>query len=140
MLPPQTTKETMMSQDEMTDEYAELLAFFKRGSSYDVLQSRQGGGWGTAWTVAPCDVHASERAAWMLRRMGARDVRHARRARLRTEACGVQGVMVVTDLPERLQAVLRLADGSVLNGLPYLSDAALAALEVAFTPPSETAV
>ena len=123
-----------MNQDEITQELAELLAFFGRGSSYDVMQARQGTGWGSAWTFAPCDVHAAERAAWMLRRMGVGEVRHARRARLRTEAYGVQRVMVVTDLPERLQAVLRLADGSVLNGLPYLTDAALAALEAAFVP------
>lgn len=127
-----------MSQDEMKEKgLLELLAFFQRGSSYDVLQARQGNGWGGAWTFAPCDVHAAEKAAWMMRRIGARHVRHARRARLRTEAAEVQRVMIVTDLPERLQAVLRIADGSVLNGLPYLADESTAALEAAFAPSAE---
>ncbi len=124
-----------MSQDEITDKgLMELLAFFQRGSSYDVLQARQSNGWGDAWTFAPCDVHAAEKAAWMLRRMGAQEVRHARRARLRTDDDKVQKVMVVTDLPERLQAVLKIADGSVLRGLPYLADESMAALEAAFAP------
>jgi len=130
-----------MSQDETIEELAELLAFFKRGSSYDVMQARQGTGWGSAWTFAPCDVHAAERAAWMLRRMGVREVRHARRARLRVRTDGAQGtvqqVMVVTDLPARLQIVLHLTDGCAVGGLQYLTDAALAALEGAFVSSSE---
>lgn len=124
----------MMYQDETMKEMSELLAFFKRGSTYDVLQARHDSGWGSAWTFAPCDVHAAEKAAWMLRRMGAREVRHARRARLRTGTEEAQKVMVVTDLPERLQAVLRIADGCVLSDLPYLADESTTALEAAFTP------
>ena len=129
-----------MNQDETIKELAELLAFFQRGSSYDVLQARQGSEWGAAWTFAPCDVHAAEKAAWMLRRTGVREIRHARRARLRTPTHAVQRVVVITNIPGRTQVVLRLADGCAIVSVPYLSDAALAALEAAFTPPSETAV
>lgn len=127
-----------MNQNEIADKgLLELLAFFQRGSSYDVLQAHQGNGWGGAWTFAPCDVHAAEKAAWMLRRAGAREVRHTRRARLFTGAGNVQKVMVVTDLPKRLQAVLRIADGCVLSGLPYLADESVVALESAFAPSAE---
>jgi len=128
-----------MNQDEMK-ELAELLAFFNRGSSYDVLQAREGSGWGSAWTFAPCDVHAAEKAGWMLRRMGVRELRHARRARLRLRADAVERVMIVTNLPERDQAILRLVDGCAVGGLPYLSDHALAALEEAFVPSAEKTV
>lgn len=130
-----------MSQDEMAEKgLQELLAFFQRGSSYDVLQARHGSEWGAAWTFAPCDVHAAEKAAWMLRRTGVREIRHARRARLRVRANAVERVVIVTELPERGQVVILLGDGCVIGSLPYLKDDALAALEAAFAPSAEITV
>lgn len=117
---------------------ADLLAFYGRGNTADILQAREGEGWGAAWTFAPCEVHAAEKAAWMILRMhrGSRPtVRHARRARLhdrQRQAADV--VVVVTELPERAQAVTRIDDGVTIRVDAYLVDDALAALEAALAP------
>ncbi len=120
-----------MNQDEMK-EFAELRTFYQRGSSYDVMQIRESGGWGAAWTFAPCDVHAAEKAGWMLRRMGTKEMRHARRARLHTRTDENQSVVIVTNFPARTQVILRMTDGRSVRDMPYLEDAALAALEASF--------
>jgi len=112
------------------DEAARFCAFFRR-SRYDVLQARHGDGWGPSWTFAPCDPRAAARAGLMLRRAGAREVRHARRARLLIRPGEFVDTVVITELPFRLQTVLRLADGSGLHSLPYLRDESLQALEEA---------
>lgn len=112
------------------DEAAHFCAFCRR-SRYDVIQARRGDGWGPIWTFAPCDPKAAARAALMLRRMGAREVRHARRARLRLRPEAPVEVVVVTELPARLQFVFRLADGLELQGMAYLRDESLWALEEA---------
>ena len=132
-------QDEMINQNNMIKEFEELLAFFNRGSSYDLLQARQGDGWGSAWTFAACDIHAAEKAAWMLRRIDVRKVRHARRARLRVQIGDFQRVVIITTLPERVQAILRLADGCRIENVEYLQDDALTALEAAFTTASETA-
>ena len=116
----------------------QLCAFFSR-SRYDIIQARQGDGWGPVWTYAPCDPRAAAKAAQMLLKMHRGDppqVRHARRARLRDRQRRVDtNVVVVTTLPERTQAVMRIDDGVTIRVNAYLQDEALAALEAALTPP-----
>lgn len=116
---------------------ADLLAFYGRGNTADILQAREGEGWGAAWTFAPCEVHAAEKAAWMILRMhrGSRPtVRHARRARLHDRQRQTADVVVVTELPEHTQAVTRIDDGVTIRVDAYLVDDALAALEAALAP------
>lgn len=117
---------------------ADLLAFYTRGNTADIIQVRGGQDWGAVWTFAPCDVHTAEKAAWMILRMhrGSRSaVRHVRRARLHDRyRQATADVMVVTTFPERTQAVTRIEDGLTICVNVYLEDDALAALESALTP------
>ena len=111
----------------------QLCTFFSR-SRYDIIQARQGDGWGPVWTFAPCDPRAAAKTAQMLLKMHRGSqlrVRHARRARLRDRQCATsRDVIIVTDLPARVQQeVLGVADGIVLRVDVYLQDDALAALE-----------
>ena len=112
------------------DEAARFCAFCRR-SRYDVVQARHGDEWGPPWTFAPCDPRAAARAALMLQRIGAREVRHARRARLRLRPEAPLEVVVVTELPARVQFVFRLTDGLEVHGIMYLHDESLQALEEA---------
>lgn len=112
------------------DEVARFCAFFRR-SRYDVVQARHGDGWGPPWTFAPCDPRATARAALMLRRMGAREVRHARRVLLRLRPEVTSEVVVVTELPARRQYVFGLTDGLEVHGIMYLHDESLQELEEA---------
>ena len=116
----------------MTDQndYVALVKFFQH-SRYDMIQARTDSGWGHAWTFAPCDVRAAEQAGRMMRRLGARQVRHSRRARLRGVGEGVVEALVVTVLPVRDQTVLHLEDGSRRSVSCLLSDECLEALEAA---------
>ena len=112
--------------------YLGLLNFFQH-SRYDVLQGRTDNGWGPAWTFAPCDIRAAEQAGRMMRRLGARQVRHSRRARLRGNGEGVVEALVVTVLPGREQTVLHLEDGSRRSVNCFISDECLEALAAALT-------
>lgn len=112
------------------NEVAHFCAFYRR-SRYDMVQARHEEGWGPPWTFAPCDPSAAARSALMLRRAGVREFRHARRARLRLRPGEFVDAVVITELPLRLQIVLRLADGSTVHSLPYLRDESLQALEEA---------
>lgn len=110
----------------------QLRAFFGR-SRYDIIQARQSDGcWGSIWTFAPCDPRAAAKAARMLLRMHEGkplQVRHARRARLHDRQHHVNtDVVVMTELPERTQEVIGLADGIALRVPLYLQDDALTAL------------
>lgn len=125
-VPPQRIK-TMTDQND----YAALVKFFQH-SRYDMLQAHTHSGWGPAWTFAPCDIRAAEHAGRMMRRLGARQVRHSRRARLRGVGQGVE-VLVVTVLPGSEQTVLHLKDGSLRSVNCFLSDECLEALEAALT-------
>ncbi len=110
------------------NESAQFCAFFRR-SRYDIVQAREGDGWGSPWTIVPCDPRAAVQAALMLRQAGVRDFRHARRAHLSRRPGEFVDAVVITELPLRLQVILRLADGSEIYSLPYLSDECLQALE-----------
>lgn len=118
----------------MTDQnnYLALVKFFQH-SRYDVLQARTDSGWGPVWTFAPCDVRAAEQAGRMMRRLGAHQVRHSRRARLRGNGKGVVEALIVTVLPGKEQTVLHLGDGSRRSVNGFLSDECLEALEAALT-------
>ena len=111
----------------------QLCAFFGR-SRYDIIQARQGDSWGPVWTFAPCEAKAAQKAGQMLLKMHRGkplQVRHARRARLRDRQRQVAtDVIVVTELPERVQEVIGLDDGIALRVPLYLQDDALAALEM----------
>ena len=116
---------------------ADLLAFYTRGNTADIIQVRRSQDWGAVWTFAPCDVHTAEKAAWMILRMhrGSRSaVRHVRRARLHDRHRQAADVVVVTELPERAQAVTRIDDGVTIRVDAFLQDDALAALEAALAP------
>ena len=109
----------------------QLCAFFQR-SRYDIIQVRQKDGWGPLWTFPPCDIHGARKAARMLLKMNGGEplrVRHARRARLRDRHQTATDVVVVTELPERVQGVFSLENATVLRVEVYLQDDALAALE-----------
>jgi len=112
------------------DEAARFCAFFRR-SRYDVVQARHGDGWGPPWTFAPCDPRAAAQAGLLSQRMGAREVRHARRAHLRLRPEAPFEVVIVTELPARRQCVFRLVDGLEFHGIMYLHDESLQALEEA---------
>ena len=111
----------------------QLCAFFRR-SRYDTIQAREGDGWGPVWTFAPCDVKAAQKAGQMLLKMHQGEplrVRHARRARLRDRQRQIAtDVIVVTELPERVQTVAGIDDGIVIRVDAYLEDETLAALDV----------
>ena len=114
----------------------QLCAFFRR-SRYDVIQARQDDGWGPLFSFAPCDARAAQKAGQMLARMHRKEqlrVRHARRVRLHNRHRNVDtDVVVVTDLPERVQEVVGLENGLALRINLYLQDDALAALEAELT-------
>ena len=116
----------------------QLCSFFRR-SRYDLVQTREGDGWGTVWTFPPCDAKAAQNAARMLRRMHRTEplrVRYARRARVHDRhRQGDTDVVVVTALPERVQEVIGLEDGTLLRVNAFLEDDALAALEAALALP-----
>lgn len=118
----------------------EQLCAFSQRSRYDIIQASQGDGWGPVWTFAPCDSRAAARAAQMLLKMYQVEslrVRHARRARLRDRQRQVAtDVIVVTELPERVQTVVGVENGIVIRVNAYLEDEALAALEAALVPRS----
>ena len=113
------------------DEAARFCAFHRR-SRYDIIQARQEDAWGTSWTFAPCNPKAAEQVALMLKRMGVRRVRHSRRARLIVHPGEHIEAVVTTELPERQQTVLRLADAFEFRGLVFLRDDCLLLLEEAF--------
>ena len=123
---------------EQTD-LADLLAFYRHGNTADIIQAREGNGWGAVWTFTPCDVHAAERAAWMVQRLQKDTraaVRHARRAILhdRSRKANADVVVVTQLLVKRTQAVARIDDGILIRVDAYLEDDALAALEAALGP------
>lgn len=64
--PPKDKRKRMSDNQTKPSDMADLLAFYRRGNTADILQAREGKGWGAAWTFAPCDVHAAEKAAWMI--------------------------------------------------------------------------
>ncbi len=116
---------------DVVEDGADLCAFFRRSRNagrYEVIQARGKAGWGIAWTFAARDVHAAERAGWMMRRFlnsVAVPVRHACLVRLRTtqasrEIAEAVDVVVVTILPARSQVVLKVETGARVIGLPLL--------------------
>ena len=111
----------------------QLCAFFQR-SRYDIIQARQGDEWGPVYTFSPCNARAAQGAARMMGRMHQGEplrVRHARRARLHDRQVATD-VVVVTDLPERVQEVIGMEDAVVLHVDLYLREEALDALEAEF--------
>ena len=118
-----------MNQNDRT----QLCAFFHR-SRYDIVQARQGDEWGPVYTFSPCNARAAQGAARMMGRMHQGEplrVRHARRARLHDRQVATD-VVVVTDLPERVQEVIGMEDAVVLHVDLYLREEALDALEAEF--------
>src|SRR5690348_3548308 len=107
------------------DQHRELLTFYRAGSLYDIVQEITAAGVGLAWTLSPCSVHAAEQAAWMLRRLGAKRVRHSRRARLRRSTGDSIEVMIATELPDIVQTVLRIDDGEMITISAILRDGPL---------------
>ena len=110
-----------------------LCTFFLR-SRYDIIQVRQGDEWGPVYTFSPCNARAAQGAARMMGRMHQGEplrVRHARRARLHDRQVATD-VVVVTDLPERVQEVIGMEDAVVLHVDLYLREEALDALEAEF--------
>ncbi|MGI4792124.1 MAG: hypothetical protein ACRYFS_25150 [Janthinobacterium lividum] len=120
------------------NELGPLCKFFER-SRYDIIQAKTNDGWGPLWTFAPCDPHAATKAAEMLMKMhrgGQLRVRHARRARLQDRRREVvTDVIVMTELPERVQTVAEIDGGIVIRVDAYLEDEALAALTASLSPP-----
>jgi hypothetical protein len=111
---------------DQNEDLAQICAFC-RNSDYDLLQVHDGKRWGMAWTLVGNDVHAVERAGRQMRRMGINRVRHACRARLMEDG-DKQEVVLVTELPDWTQRVLRLADGVPLKQIRTLADDSLRAL------------
>ncbi len=113
----------------------EALAAYRGGLKADILQAKTDGEWGPIWTIPPCSPVAMERAGRQFTRSRAQAVRHIRRARLsHTASSSAVDVVVMTDLPQRVQAVARIEDAIALRVNIYLEDDALLSLEVAFSP------
>ncbi len=118
----------------------QFLTYIKRGGAYDFVQIRTSSGWGSVWTLATCDVLAAERASWMLRKLSATSLRHARRAKLYVATRGTtEEVAIITDLPSQEQSIWRLIDGRQLLTADYLSDECLETLATGLSRREHTA-
>ncbi len=117
----------------MSQKDRDQFCTYFRLNRYDIIQARQGDGWGPIFTFSPCDVRAAQKAGQMMARMQQGEplrVRHARRARLRDRHRHADTyVVVLTILPGRVQEVISIEDAVMLRVNVYLQDDALAALE-----------
>lgn len=117
----------------MSQKDRDQFCTFFRLNRYDIIQAREGDGWGPIFTFSPCDVRAAQKAGQMMarRQQGEpRQVRHARRARLHDRHRHADtDVVVLTTFPERVQEVIGIKDAVILPVNVYLQDDALAALE-----------
>ena len=112
---------------DQNEDIAGLCAFLRQ-SRYQVVQPYTKAGWGPAWTFVGNDLHAAERAGWMMKRMGAEKMRHASRARLRTKDGRVLDAVIVTEFPGPIQKVLDIQTVQVIPVARLLPDESLRAL------------
>jgi hypothetical protein len=122
--------QTMESNDMDQNEDLTQICAFCRNSNYDLLQPHTGKSWGAAWTFVGNDLLAAERAGRQMRRMGVNRVRHACRARFKGDG-DEQDVVLVTELPDWTQHIVRLADGVQVEQVRILADESLRALATA---------
>ena len=114
-----------------TNDTAAILSYFDRGSAgaYDLILVRSTNSNESIWSFPTADIHAAEKAAWMMRRLNVVDARHARRANLRIASREItEAVVVVTELPSKAQAIWRIGDRRQLLTPEYLQDECLKAL------------
>ena len=121
-------------------EWQRVIDAYRGGATADLLLAEMNGVWGVIWTVPPCSPEALERAGRQFSRSRAARILHIRRAVLRGRDRPDQAVVVATELSAHRQQVRDLVTAEEIVLRRLLSDAALAALEAAFTPLSETAV
>ena len=117
-----------------------ILAAYQNGLTADMVQVEFECEQGVIWTVPPCSPEALERAGRQFLRSRARRILYIRRAVLHQKDRPDYAVVVATELPTLRQQVRDLVTAEEIVLRRLLSDAALAALEAAFTPLSETAV
>ena len=121
-------------------DWPRIITAYRNGLTADLLQAEFQREQGVIWTVPPCSPEALERAGQQFSRSRAARILHIRRAVLRGRDRPDQAVVVATELPAHRQQVRDLVTAEEIVLRRLLSDAALAALEAAFTPLSETAV
>ena len=121
-------------------DWENIITAYRNGLTADLLQAEFQREQGVIWTVPPCSPEALERAGRQFSRSRAARILHIRRAVLRGRDRPDQAVVVATELPAHRQQVRDLVTAEEIVLRRLLSDAALAALEAAFTPLSETAV
>ena len=88
-----------------------IVEFYQRNQHGDMLFFKQGGFWGSPWTVAPHDPENAPRIAEQYVAMKADGLRHAERVTLQSPSGVQENVVVITDLPIGRQTVVGIASG-----------------------------
>ena len=115
-------------------DWESIITAYQNGFTADMLQAEFEQKQGVIWTVPPCSPEALEHAGRQFCRSRAKSILHIRRAVLHRRDQQDQAVVIATELPIHRQQVRDLGTSEEVVLRRFLSDAALTALEAAFTP------